>query len=67
MKPSKKSEQMENFIDGILGTSRRESITSNVCTFCKKPATSFRNAISEKEYSISGLCQKCQDDTFGED
>lgn len=67
MKPSKKSEEMENFIDDIIGTSRRKSITSNICTFCKKPATHFRNAISEKEYTISGFCQKCQDDTFGED
>lgn len=67
MEPSKKSKEMENFIDSIIGTSRRKSITSNVCTFCKKPTTSFRNTISEKEYAISDLCQECQDETFGED
>jgi hypothetical protein len=26
---------------------------------------SFRGALSEKEYAISGFCQKCQDETFG--
>jgi hypothetical protein len=67
MEPSKKSSEMENFIDSILGTDRRGSIEGNVCTFCKNPAIYFRNEISEKEYSISGLCQKCQDDTFGKD
>lgn len=27
----------------------------------------FRNEISIKEWNISHLCQKCQDDTFGKD
>ncbi len=25
----------------------------------------FRNDLSKKEYSISGMCQKCQDQVFG--
>lgn len=39
------------------------------CPFCRTDifAGSFRNQISAKEYGISGLCQKCQDDTFGYD
>ena len=28
---------------------------------CGKPIKEFRNAASEHEYEISGLCQKCQD------
>lgn len=27
----------------------------------------FRNEISRREYRISGLCQKCQDQVFGKD
>jgi len=27
----------------------------------------FRDALSRKEYGISGLCQKCQDDVFGKE
>jgi len=26
---------------------------------------SFRDALSKKEYEISGLCQQCQDNFFG--
>ena len=39
------------------------------CPFCKKniDKTKFRNDQSLKEYEISGLCQECQDETFGED
>lgn len=36
------------------------------CPFCGKPvsADSFRDELSRKEFSISGLCQVCQDDFF---
>jgi len=27
--------------------------------------TDFRDELSRKEYKISGMCQKCQDKTFG--
>lgn len=27
----------------------------------------FRNEVSVREAGISGLCQKCQDEVFGED
>lgn len=32
---------------------------------CGKPIESFRDALSEREYGISGFCQQCQDDVFG--
>lgn len=31
----------------------------------KDQASSFRDSLSEKEYTISGLCQDCQDKVFG--
>jgi hypothetical protein len=39
------------------------------CPFCNKPVdlSEIRDGLSLKEYTISGLCQKCQDKTFGED
>ena len=39
------------------------------CPFCRKPIiqTDFRNEISLREFKISGLCQKRQDDVFGAD
>lgn len=33
---------------------------------CGQPVGEFRDALSEKEYRVSGLCQKCQDEIFGE-
>ena len=46
--------------------SREGSIKADVCTWCGQPATEFKDALSRREYSISGFCQACQDKTFGE-
>ena len=33
---------------------------------CGGPAKEFKDLLSQKEYTISGLCQKCQDEVFQE-
>lgn len=47
------------------------SITQGICIpkpiGCGGPAKKFRNALSTREFQISGFCQKCQDKVFGED
>jgi len=65
-KPTFKSEEMEKTLIKMTGIDRRKCITADICTWCGKPAKNFKDAISEKEYRISGFCQKCQDETFGE-
>ena len=64
--PTKKSEMIEKLLDiatpNVLG--RRGSIEANLCSWCKGPAKEFKDALSRKEYTISGMCQKCQDETF---
>jgi hypothetical protein len=42
-------------------------VNQNKCPLCQRSisAQSFRDELSRKEYSISGLCQACQDKTFG--
>lgn len=37
------------------------------CPFCGKPVSlaDFRDALSVKEFRISGICQPCQDSFFG--
>ena len=45
--------------------SRQEAHQKNLCTWCGKFITVFRDELSEKEYTLSGFCQKCQDETFG--
>jgi len=44
-----------------------EMVKKVICPFCGKKvkAEDFRDQLSIKEYRISGLCQKCQDDFFG--
>jgi hypothetical protein len=39
----------------------------SVCPMCKQKIkmTDFTDACSKREYHISGLCQKCQNEIFG--
>ena len=43
-------------------------VESRLCPFCKMPVTDedFRDELSRKESRISGLCQTCQDEIFGQ-
>jgi hypothetical protein len=65
MKPSDKSPEMEDFIRQTFGIDRRKCIEDDICVFCKVEAKVFRDQRSANEFAISGMCQKCQDDTFG--
>lgn len=45
----------------------REQVKEGKCPFCGKeidPNTEFRDEKSRKEFDISGMCQKCQDEIF---
>jgi hypothetical protein len=61
--PSEKSPEMEDLLESLFG--RTSSIKSGICVSCSKEVTEFRDGLSEKEYTISGLCQICQDEVFG--
>jgi hypothetical protein len=67
--PSKKSPEIEAFLEATSG--RTTAIKSDRCVRkpigCEGPATEFRDELSKREYTISGLCQKCQDRLFGID
>lgn len=69
MKPSEKSEALEQQLIRIFGHDRRKAIESDHCVptpvGCGKPITDFRDEQSRKEYTISGLCQACQDAFYG--
>lgn len=66
-----RSEGVQNFLDSFakkaFGRSTKEAKEKGVCVTCgaKIEMEDFKNRLSVKEYEISGLCQKCQDDTFG--
>lgn len=68
-RPSPKCPELENFLEGLFGTARVDSIMNDRCVNppvgCAGPATEFRDEVSKREFRISGLCQKCQDEIFG--
>jgi len=68
MKPSEKSPQITQLLEDM--GKRSSSLKQNRCVpepiGCGKLIGEFKDELSEREYSISGLCQKCQDKFFGE-
>lgn len=45
-----------------------DKVDDSKCPFCGKvihPNAEFRDDISRREFNLSGLCQGCQDKTFG--
>lgn len=51
----------------IVFKGRIPAIENGKCSFCGKDIVNFRDALSRKEYFISGACQSCQDVIFTED
>jgi predicted amidophosphoribosyltransferase len=44
-----------------------DRMEKGICTTCGEEVGEFRNSCSQREYNISGMCQKCQDRIFGKD
>ena len=67
----KRNPEVQRYLDAFakkcFGKSQTECKEQKICVYCHKKIEDedFKNNISRKEYGISGLCQKCQDDTFG--
>ena len=59
---------MNKDIMKIMGFEKEvKAVEENKCPLCAKDIKmeEFKDEISEVEYGISGLCQKCQDGVFG--
>jgi len=65
IEPTKKNPAIDNLLTSITKISRKDAMQKSICTWCKKPVQGFRDQLSKQEYRISGMCQSCQDDTFG--
>ena len=61
---TKKSPAIDNVLTSICGISRQDAEKQSICTLCKLRIVGFSDALSEKEYQISGMCQDCQDKIF---
>jgi hypothetical protein len=66
--PSEKAPEINKFLDelstAVFGKSRSSAIAEDTCVACKKDAKEFKDELCAREFTISGLCQVCQDRTF---
>ena len=62
-----KSPEMIEAIEAVFpGT--KDAVANNKCPCCKNSIDmnrDFRDALSRREYLISGMCQNCQDSIWG--
>ena len=63
--PTEKSPEINSLLMAMTGRNRVECIRNNICAFCGGPAEKFEGDGSRHEYCVSGMCQECQDKTFG--
>lgn len=65
-----KTKQITALLDDItkqvFGHTRTNSIGTDTCVRCGCIANEFKDQRSAREYKISGFCQKCQDEIFGD-
>ena len=70
IQPSQKAPSIDAMLTSVFGVDRVKTISGGTCVSCDAEgiiASSFSDDLSRKEYSISGMCQSCQDDLFGAD
>lgn len=60
-----KHPEIEAMLSKLTGVSRVGAVAEASCVMCKGEASSFRDPLSKKEYTISGMCQSCQDSVYG--
>ena len=64
-----KMNELEQFKEDVaqaaFGRSPRLAKAAGQCVKCGEFNIEFRDELSRKEYGISGLCQCCQDGSFG--
>ena len=61
------NENKKELLRGLGFHAQIDAVEESKCPFCRKPINvqGFRDDLSHKEFTISGLCQKCQDEMFG--
>ncbi len=66
VEPVERHPELEAFLEALNGISPKQAIEAGICAACKQEANKFTDELSVREYAISGLCQKCQDEVFNE-
>ena len=62
--PVLKAKPIDQFISSTFDIDRVKVIKADLCSQCGKAALEFTSESSLNEYSISGICQSCQDEFF---
>ena len=62
--PVLKAKPIDQFILSSTGVDLPKIIEADLCSQCGKAALEFTSENSLNEYSISGMCQSCQDEFF---
>ena len=57
---------LDEMAEQLFDRSRSLSMFYLICVTCGKSIGEFRDELSQREYKISGMCQKCQDEVFTE-
>ena len=65
VEPLEKSAAVRKTMDDLAGTSSETSIRENRCALCGKTAKNFKDSESRREFAISGMCQRCQEEAWG--
>ena len=65
MEATIKNPSIDKVLTQMMGKNRLDTVRENLCMTCDGYATEFKDKISKKEYTISGMCQDCQDSVFG--
>ena len=65
--PTPKSDAINNILGFFSGKNRELTITSGLCMTCdvEDALATIQDESSAKEYTISVMCQQCQDKVFG--
>ena len=66
-KATPKAPAIDALLTALTGRDREECVATLTCATCGGDAqkVAFRDPLSYKEFTISGMCQKCQDSVFG--
>ena len=60
-----KSKAIDELLTAIMGKDRVRVVNvDGRCMTCDNPDVALRDELSAKEYNISGMCQRCQDEVF---
>lgn len=61
------TEMNENIMRQMGFNKEMDNVKNNICPCCNTPVNQdeFKDELSKREFKISGLCQKCQDEVFG--